>query len=161
LAQLYFSQRLCQVQLDVTVRDSRSRAITAEAAGQTERAGLTSPAVATLARDSAAESSGRMRQQADQCERQIQSLVAVPGLAEPELRAHLAQAPALLVGEQLHALLTVQAVPMAALRQRPDVYQAQRGLVAASEGVGVAKAALLPSLSLAGSLLHNRFTTGG
>ena len=161
LAQLYFSQRLCRVQLGVTERDSRSRAITAKAAGHTERAGLTAPAVAALARASAAESTGRMRQQADQCERQIKSLVALTGLAEPELRAQLAQAPPLLAGEQVQSLLSVQAVPMAVLRQRPDVYQAQRGLVAASEGVGVAKAALLPSLSLAGSLLHNRFTTGG
>ena len=57
--------------------------------------------------------------------------------------------------------LKVTAVPMEVIRQRPDVARAQQELVAAAEGVGVARAALWPSLSLSGSVLRNRFTTGG
>jgi multidrug efflux system outer membrane protein len=52
-------------------------------------------------------------------------------------------------------------VPAEVVRQRPDVYRAQRRLVAAAEGVGVARAALLPSLTLAGNVMRNRFSGGG
>ncbi|MEZ5702991.1 MAG: hypothetical protein R3E42_15180 [Burkholderiaceae bacterium] len=56
LAQRYFSFRLCQVQLRVAQSDRESRAATADAAGHTERVGLTAPAVAALARASLADS---------------------------------------------------------------------------------------------------------
>lgn len=82
-------------------------------------------------------------------------------MPEPELRAQLSSAPGLPGNAQLDAMLAVEAVPLAVVRQRPDVNRAEANLVAASEGVGVARAALLPSLSLSGSWLRNRFTTGG
>ncbi len=164
LAELYFAQRLCQEQLGVATRDRASRAITAENNAISERAGLTAPAVAALARASGAEGAARERQQAELCERQVKSLVALTGVAEPELRRQLAQAPALatvLASDRLDAMLSVNAVPAEVIRQRPDVYRAQRELAAASEDVGVAQAALWPSLSLSGSLLRNRFSGGG
>ena len=161
LAQAYFAQRLCTAQLQVIERDRDSRAVTAKAADHTERAGLTAPAVAALARASAADASARARQQADQCERQIKSLVALTALPEAELRAQLAQAPALAASERLQSMLAVNAVPMDAIRQRPDVYRAQANWVAASEGVGVAQADMLPNLSFSGSFLRNRYTSGG
>jgi multidrug efflux system outer membrane protein len=160
LAQSYFAQRLCAVQLQVIERDRDSRAVTAQAAGHTERAGLTAPAVAALARASAADAAARARQQADQCDRQIKSLVALTALPEPELRARLAQAPDLPEAQRMAGLLAVNAVPMDAIRQRPDVYRTQANWVAAAEGVGVAKADMLPSLSFSGSWLRNRFSGG-
>ncbi|MEX1165509.1 MAG: TolC family protein, partial [Hydrogenophaga sp.] len=60
----------------------------------------------------------------------------------------------------LEAVLAVKAVPMDAIRQRPDVARAQANWVAAAEGVGVARANMLPSLSFSGSWLRNRFSTG-
>ena len=161
LAQLYFSQRLCREQLAVALRDRDSRAVTAQNNSTSERAGLTAPAVAALARASGAESAARYRQQDEVCERQVKSLVALTGVPEPEVRQRLATAPPLLSSERLDALLLVNAVPAEVIRQRPDVYRAQRELVAASEDVGVAKAALLPGLSLSGSLLRNRFSGSG
>ncbi|MGE0100128.1 MAG: TolC family protein, partial [Hydrogenophaga sp.] len=164
LAELYFAQRLCREQLGVATRDSDSRAVTAENNAVSERAGLTAPAVAALARASGAEGAARERAQAELCERQVKSLVALTGLTEPELRQQLSLAPALpaLLGSgRLDAMLSVNAVPAEVLRQRPDVYRAQRELVAASEDVGVAQAALYPGLSLSGSLLRNRFSGGG
>ncbi|WP_372659863.1 TolC family protein, partial [Hydrogenophaga sp.] len=98
------------------------------------------------------------------CERQIKSLVAMTGLPEADLRRQLAGAPALSglqTPQRLDAMLNVEAVPAQVIRQRPDVYRAQRELVASSEGVGVARAALLPSLTLSGSVLRNRVTVGG
>ena len=161
LAQLYFSQRLCREQLAVALRDRDSRAVTAQNNSTSERAGLTAPAVAALARASAAESAARYRQQEETCERQVKSLTALTGVPEPEVRQRLAGAPVLLSSDRLDNLLLVNAVPAAVIRQRPDVYRAQRELVAASEDVGVAKAALLPGLSLSGSLLRNRLSAGG
>jgi len=161
LASLYYGQRLCRVQLQVTQDDRNSRAVTARATAQSEGAGLTAPAVAALARASAAEAASRYQQQLQVCEQQIKSLVALTGLAEPELRAQLAQAPALPAGQALDTLLGVAAVPAEVLRQRPDVFRAQRSLVAAAQSVGVAQAALLPSLNLSGNLLVGRGWSGG
>jgi multidrug efflux system outer membrane protein len=161
LASLYYGQRLCRVQLQVTQDDRDSRAITAHATAQSEGAGLTAPAVAALARASAAEAVSRYQQQLQVCEQQTKSLVALTGLAEPELRAQLAQAPALPAGLALDAMFRVVAVPAEVLRQRPDVFRAQRALVAAAESVGVARAALLPSLNLSGNLLVGRGRSGG
>lgn len=164
LAQLYFAQRLCREQLSVAARDRDSRAVTAQNSSTSERAGLTAPAVAALARASGAESSARYRQQDETCERQVKSLTALTGVPEPEVRQRLAGAPglpALFQSGRLDRMLSVNAVPAEVIRQRPDVYRAQRELVAASEDVGVAKAALLPGLSLSGSLLRNRFSGGG
>ncbi|MCW5652364.1 efflux transporter outer membrane subunit [Hydrogenophaga sp.] len=161
LAQLYFAQRLCQAQRVVAERDRDSRAISAENNAVAERAGLTAPAVAALARASAAEGVARERQQTQVCEGQVKSLVALTGVPEPELRRQLAGAPALPDATRLDRMLAVQAVPAEVIRQRPDVYRAQRDLVAASAEVGVARAALLPGLSLSGSLLRNRFSGAG
>ncbi|MEZ5706167.1 MAG: efflux transporter outer membrane subunit [Burkholderiaceae bacterium] len=159
LAQRYFSFRLCQVQLRVAQSDRESRAATADAAGHTERVGLTAPAVAALARASLADSAARARQQGDLCDRQLKSLVALTALPEPEVRKALAEAPAVASSAALEAMLAVQAVPMDAIRQRPDVARAQANWVAAAQGVGVAKAAMLPNLSFSGSWLRNRFST--
>lgn len=159
VAQAYFAQRLCQVQQRVVERDRDSRAVTAQAAGHTERAGLTAPAVAALAQASAADSVARARQQSDLCERQIKALVALTGLPEPDVRAALATAPDSYTSAAVENALAVKAVPMDTLRQRPDVARAQAGWVASAQGVGVARADMLPSLSFSGSWLRNRFSS--
>jgi NodT family efflux transporter outer membrane factor (OMF) lipoprotein len=161
LAARYFGLRLCQRQLQVVRDDRDSRLSTARATAQSEVAGLTAPAVAALARASAADAASRYQQQAQSCEQQLKSLVALTGSTEPALRAQLAQAPALPAGPALEGLLGVDAVPAEVIRQRPDVFRAQRTLVAAAESVGVAQASLLPSLSLSGSLLRSRVSAAG
>jgi outer membrane protein, multidrug efflux system len=159
VARLYVAHRLCLAQLDVAGNDRDSRGATARSSAVTEGVGLTAPAVLALARASHAEAQARTQAQAEQCERQIKALVALTAVPEPALREQLAQQP----GWRLDAMppLAVQAVPAEVIRQRPDVTRAQRELVAAGEAAGAARAALLPSLNLSGSLLRNRFTTGG
>lgn len=164
MAQLYFGQRLCREQLAVALNDRDSRRVTAESADVTERSGLTAPAVAALARASAAEGVARWRSQEALCERQIKSIAAITAQPEADVRNQLGGAPDLkawLASGRVDQLLNVNAVPAEVLRQRPDVYRAQRELVAASEDVGVARAALRPGLTLQGSVLRNRFTGGG
>lgn len=164
VAQLYFGQRLCRQQLAVALNDRDSRRVTAESNDVTERAGLSAPADAALARASAAEGVARWRSQEAQCERQIKSIAAITAQPEAEVRRQLGGAPDLnawLASGRVEQLLAVNAVPAEVLRQRPDVYRAQRELVAASEDVGVAHAALRPGLTLQGSVLRNRFSGGG
>jgi outer membrane protein, multidrug efflux system len=157
VARLYVAHRLCLAQLAVATGDRDSREATARSSAVTERVGLTAPAVLALAQASHAEAQARTQAQAEQCERQIKALVALTAVPEPALRDQLAQSPAW----RLDTLppLAVQAVPAEVIRQRPDVYRAQRELVAAGEAAGAARAALLPNLSLSGSLLRNRFST--
>lgn len=164
VAQLYFSQRLCREQLEVVRSDRDSRRVTAESNRITERSGLTAPAVAALARASAAEGEARWRSQATQCERQLKSIAAITAQPEARVREQLDSAPDLnawLASGRVDRLLGVHAVPADVLRQRPDVFRAQRELLAASEGVGLALAALRPGLTLQGSVLRNRFSGGG
>ncbi len=156
VAQRYAAHRLCVAQLAVASSDRDSRAATARSSAVTEKAGLTAPAVLALAQASLAEAQARTQAQTEQCERQIKSLVALTALPEAQLRAQLAQNP----GWRADALPipAVQAVPADVIRQRPDVYRAQRTLVAAGEAAGAARALLLPNLSLSGSWLRNRFS---
>lgn len=164
VAQLYFGQRLCREQLAVALNDRDSRRVTADSNDVTERAGLTAPAVAALARASAAEGVARWRSQDALCERQVKSIAAITAQPEADVRAQLGGAPDLsawLASGRVERLLGVNAVPAEVLRQRPDVYRAQRDLVAASEDVGVARAALRPGLTLQGSVLRNHFSGGG
>lgn len=157
VARLYVGQRLCRAQLAVAISDRDSRAATAHSSAVTERVGLTAPAVLALAQASHAEAQARVQAQTELCERQVKALVALTALPEPALRERLAAQP----GLKLDALpgLSVQAVPAEVIRQRPDVYRAQRELVAAGESAGAARALLLPNLSLSGSVLRNRYST--
>jgi NodT family efflux transporter outer membrane factor (OMF) lipoprotein len=154
----YVSLRACEEQRAVAVNDAKSRAETARLSGLSERAGFTAPATASLARASAAEASARATQQAAQCDIELKSLVALTAMPEPMLRARLAGS----WNEPARAdVMAVAAVPAQLLTQRPDVYQAEREVAAASADVGTARAQRFPRLSLAGSINAGTVRTGG
>jgi outer membrane protein, multidrug efflux system len=157
-ANSYVSLRTCEQQLVVAGNDARSRAETARLAELSANAGFTAPATAALARASAAEGAARATQQRALCDVEVKALVALTTLPEPRLRQKLAQpwsepAP--------DSALAVNAVPAQVLGQRPDVYQAQREVAAASAEVGSAQAQRFPRLSLAGSIAAGTARTGG
>ena len=160
-ARLYLGWRSCLSQKAVIDSDRTSRTVTAQSAADTEHAGLLAPATAALARAGQADAESRLAQQNRQCEQQFKAIVALVGADEPRMRERLGTAAVLPDPVAAGSALKVTAVPMEVIRQRPDVARAQQELVAAAEGVGVARAALWPSLSLSGSVLRNRFTTGG
>ncbi len=154
----YVNLRTCERQLAVTVNDTQSRSETARLADLTARAGFTAPATAALARASAAEAAARATQQRSQCDIEVKALVALSGLPEPQLRQHLL-AP---WQEPLQSpLLSILALPAQLLAQRPDVYQAEREVAAASFDVGGAQALRYPRLTLAGSIAAGLVHTGG
>ncbi|MDB5750543.1 MAG: putative outer rane channel, partial [Ramlibacter sp.] len=85
-ANSYLNLRTCERQLAVARNDAGSRSETARLTGLSADAGFTAPAVAAQARASAAEGAARSTQQQAQCELEIKGLVALTGLAEPDLR---------------------------------------------------------------------------
>lgn len=157
-ANSYIALRTCERQLAVALNDARSRAETARLTDLSTEAGFTAPAVAALARASAAESSARVTQQRAQCDLEVKTLVALTAVREPALRQKLAAA---WVEPGQGAILSVAKLPAEVLAQRPDVYQAELEVAAASADVGAARADRFPRLSLSGSIAAGTLRTGG
>jgi outer membrane protein, multidrug efflux system len=157
-ANSYVGLRTCEQQVVVTGNDARSRAETARLAELSAQAGFTAPATAALARASAAEGAARATQQRAQCDVELKALVALTALAETQLRQRLARP---WTASSQPSAIPVAAVPAQLLAQRPDVYQAQREVAAASAEVGAAQAQRFPRLSLSGSIATGSVRTGG
>jgi NodT family efflux transporter outer membrane factor (OMF) lipoprotein len=158
VASTYYSLSTCQQLLDLARQDLDSRRETARLAELSSKAGFTAPADAALARASAADGNSRLTQQNAACELDIKALVALTGLAEPELKSKVAAVgltPAQASG------FAVTSVPAQTLAQRPDVFAAERDVIVASAQVGYAKAQRLPHLSLNGSIGALRYSSQG
>lgn len=157
-ANTYVELRTCHRLVAVTRNDARSRAETARLTGLSAEAGFTAPAVAAQARASAAEGAARATQQQAQCELVTKGLVALTGLPEPDLRRQLASSWDEPTGIALRAL---PSLPAALIAQRPDVFQAERGVAAASADVGAARADRFPRVSLSGQIATGWIRAGG
>ncbi|MEO8544472.1 MAG: efflux transporter outer membrane subunit [Burkholderiaceae bacterium] len=155
VANRYFSQRACTQQASIARADALSRRETARLSELSLKAGFTASATAALARASAADAQGRATRQATTCAIDIKALVALTGLDEVALNNRLSSAPQDLAAS---AHLTVASVPAQTLSQRPDLFGAQRALLAARLDTGVAQAQRYPQLRLSGSIgaLHYR-----
>ncbi len=157
-ANSYVSLRACEQQFVVAGNDARSRAETARLADLSARAGFTAPATAALARASASEASGRTTGQRAVCDIEVKALVALAAMPEPVLRQKLGTP----WSEPASAgALAIASVPAQVLAQRPDVYQAEQEVAAASAEVGSARAQRFPRLSLSGSIAAGSVRTGG
>ena len=156
-ANLYYTQRACDVLLAIALSDAASRGETARLADLSRQAGFTAPAVAALARASAAEGNGRATQQRALCEAGIKSLVALTGLPEPELRQTLSGSAT----TAAETAIMIDSLPAQVLSQRPDVFAAEREVAASSAEIGGAQAQRYPRLSLSGSIGRASFRTGG
>lgn len=157
VANRYYSLRACEKLLTVTRSDALSRAETSRLVELTTAAGFEAPAVAALARASAAEASGRATQQLGLCDLDIKVLVALAAVPEPDLRQRLTATP----GELPHNIaVAIPALPAQTLAQRPDVFAAERDVAAASADVGSAEAQRYPRLGLSGSVGLASFSSG-
>ncbi len=154
----YVDLRNCERQLAVTRNDAHSREETARLTTLSADAGFTAPAVAAQARASGADARGRLLQQQAQCDLDVKALVALSGIPEPDLRRRL-QAP--WVEPIGFALAALPSVPAALLVQRPDIYQAERNVAAASADVGAARADRFPRLSLTGQIASGIISVAG
>ena len=166
----YTSLRACEAQLEQQRADTASRAQTARLTDLSAQAGFEAPANAALARASAAQANSLLTQRRAQCDSLVKGLVALTGLQEPALRTQLAgrSAQGLKVPEMPQmpqvpqpAQISVPAVPAQALAQRPDVFMAERDLLAARADVAQARAQRWPSIRLAGSIGALRLDSAG
>ncbi|MFT5643856.1 MAG: multidrug efflux system outer membrane protein [Janthinobacterium sp.] len=164
VANQYYSLRACRQLLIVAQQDAQSRADTARLTELSAQAGFQAPAAAALARASAAEASNRATQQRALCDLDLKAMVALTGLAEPQLRTELDQSR---TGNSVDnaavqaPAFALAALPAQTLRQRPDVYSAERDVAAASYDVGGAQAQRYPRLSLSGLVGLGSFRSGG
>ena len=160
VANQYYALRACGQLLAVAEQDATSRADSARLTQLTTDAGFQSPASAALARASAAEGNSRATSQRALCDIDVKALVALTALPEPQLRQQLAAAGAT-TGATAGAEAIVISLPAQTLAQRPDVFNAEREVAAASFEVGSAQAERYPRLSLQGSVGAANFRTGG
>jgi NodT family efflux transporter outer membrane factor (OMF) lipoprotein len=159
-ANQYIALRSCNALLAVALQDAASRKDTARLTDLTTQAGFQSPANAALARASAAEGSSRVTQQEAQCDVAVKALVALTAIDEPDLRQRLAAIAPAAAGPNLNPI-EIDAIPARVLAQRPDVFNAERAVAAASADVGSAQADRYPRLTLQGNVGVGNFRSGG
>lgn len=149
----YLERQVAQAQSDAASR--RESARLSEALGS---AGFQSSADVALALGSAAEASGTLTEMRARRDLALKAMVALTGLAEPELntrlQAHSGRFPT-------PAAFAVAEVPAAALSQRPDLAAAERDLAAASAKIGYITSLGLPQISLTGNLSATRLNNDG
>ena len=157
VASSYIGLRGCEAQREQARIDATSRAETSRLTELSTKAGFESPGNAALARASAAQSNNLLTQRKAQCDVLVKSLVALTAIPEPELRQRLAPGE---MHQPQPGQIGVASVPAQALAQRPDVFAAERELVAASADVSQAQAQRLPRITLSGSIGAARFESG-
>lgn len=153
----YVALRACQLQYLTQRADLESRQRTLATATLAERAGLRASGDLALLRAATAEAESRLTDRRVQCESLIKSLVALTGIEESPFKARLGTEPGVVPKP---AGLQVPQVPAMALRQRPDLYRAEREWLARAADVVQAEAARRPSISLSGSIGLSRISIG-
>jgi outer membrane protein, multidrug efflux system len=162
VASQYLSQRNCEAQLQVSLADAASRQESAQLAELTAKAGFSAPATAQLARASAADGAARVTELRAQCQRDVLALAALIGVPLPQVQSYLEKKvlpPQDLVAQA--ALFSIAKLPADVVAQRPDVFQAERDLAAASADVASSDAQRMPRLTLSGSIGAARNSSGG
>lgn len=158
VASAYVELRACEAGVDLAEKDLASRRTTRDLIAVKRDAGFVS--TADLARNHAAmqDAAASLATRQGDCVRQLNRMVALTGLDYASLQERLRARHGQLPAPQQIALDEVAA---RALSQRPDVSGAESEWAAASADVGVAKAALLPSVNLLGSIGVNRIAAAG
>jgi NodT family efflux transporter outer membrane factor (OMF) lipoprotein len=157
-ANTYYQFRSCERLLDVARQDAASRADTARLTELTAKAGFEAPASLALARASAADGANREIAQRAQCDVDVKTLAALTAIPEPALRGRLAAGSAELTPAQGIAIDTL---PAQVLAQRPDVFNAEREVAAASFEVAGARAQRFPRLGIAGAIGRGQIRAAG
>lgn len=157
-AQAFLQTRFLERRLQLAGADLASRRETARITRQLNVAGFQSNQIAALADAAAAESAASLTSLRADYDQQIKALVALSGIAEPELRSRLAARRGQFAQS---ARFRIDSLPAALLAQRPDIAAAERDVAAASAVIGQAESYRYPRLQLLGSLTPLRLTTDG
>ncbi len=153
VANLYVDYVACRQLLGVAQQDAASRATTASILAKSAAQGMSATVTVAQANAATADANSRVLQQQTHCELAVKGLVVLTAMQEPQLQALLqASLPKSLQQAMNLQAVAVTSVPASLLRQRPDVFAAERELAAASEEVGAAEAKRYPRLSLSGAI---------
>jgi multidrug efflux system outer membrane protein len=158
VAQDYVALRSCEALVKSFEEDLDSRRESERLTQLKVDVGFEAPADGALATATTADGATRLNSQQAECDLTVKALVALSGLAEPDLRGKLAGRSGVLPRP---SQFRIDQLPAKTLMQRPDLAAAERELAAASAQIGVAQAARYPSLSLTGSIGQQRLNTGG
>ena len=158
VATQYTLLRACEATLVQVQLDAASRNETARLTDLTAKAGFSAPAQAALGRASAAQGNSQLTQQRALCDSVVKGLVFLTGADETALRTQLNTTRGVIAQP---AQISIPSVPAALLRQRPDLGNAERELVAASNDIRQAQAARLPRIALNGSIGAARVSSSG
>lgn len=150
----YFNYRSCVRLLASIQAEAQSQAETARISQRAAQSGMQAPASAELARAAAAQVQSREVSQRIQCEVNLQSLVALTGMTLAQVREQLKPAE-----PKQTPVLNITSLPARTLAQRPDVWAAQREVLAAWADTGAAQARTLPRLTLNGAVGYERYRT--
>lgn len=158
VADAYVNLRQCEVLLSLTEQVSQSRAVSSRMVGVKAEAGLASTVDAARSEAGLADSISTHAARQGDYAKALNKLSALTGIDQKALQARLEAGRGKI---PLPNSIDVSHVAAQALSQRPDVAAAEFDLAAASAEIGVKKADLFPSLSLAGSIGINRLHYGG
>ena len=158
VAQEYVGLRSCEALARSYTEDLASRRESERLTQIKVDVGFEAPADGALASATSADGATRLNAQQAECEIGVKALVALTGLAEPDLRARLAARTATLPAP---AGFAISAMPAQTLLQRPDLAAAERELAATSAQIGIAQAARYPKLILSGSIGYQTLSSGG
>ncbi len=169
VARTYLGLRLCEKQAQLLALDVNSRAETQRLTGLTASAGLVAPATLALGEASVAEGQSRLNSQHLSCGGLASALTALSGVPAANL---MKKVP--LVTESIDSTaikkevtlvnvpgIQVSRLPADLLRQRPDVYRAERELLASAAQISQADAAQRPTVSIGGTFGASRLSSGG
>jgi len=144
----YVSFRGCELTVSALQKAYDSRNETVRLMQMSTKAGFAASVDAALAEASTRASESSLIGQQAQCDNYVKSLVALTNLPESILRKKLSETQGL---PQPQAF-GVNTLPASLLTQRPDLASDERNLAAASADIGISKADLYPSISLAGAI---------
>lgn len=148
VASTYFALRQNQAAIALAEADVTSRKQTLSLVSLQVKVGAEAPSSQDRAEASLAESISTLEAQRASCVQSQNKLALLTALPAEKLSSLLASSK----GLPAEVATPLNPVPAQVLAQRPDVAAAERLVAAASADIGVAQAALLPSLKLGGVL---------
>lgn len=148
VADTYVQYRACRMMEAIYRQALASQAETLKATDELASVGLSPDSDPALARANAASAAISLETQQADCRVIAQSLAVAVGVSQDRIDAILAGGGGLPAARAFR----ISEIPAEALRQRPDVIEAELAFASAMKTMGAAQAGLFPALSLGGTI---------